>query len=182
MPYIVTYPNIPPVDSEDFAQWLQVWHEVDQETRHLQTYRNMRAAVREVAARSGGGKRKADPAPVPTPAPVEIIPQTPVIVRAPQIRKAKVIRQPAPKPERSPKIVRARTPKPDPEPKKARQRLDIDVVKRAKVTPVQMCGTCRQAPALGHGYCESCWQMWLSRHKAQETHHVEVDACVDPQG
>lgn len=28
------------------------------------------------------------------------------------------------------------------------------------------CGTCHQAPALAHGYCDPCWQMWL-RKKAQ---------------
>lgn len=130
---ITTFPNIPAVDSPEFGVWLQRWYEANQGRSGVQAMAEQAVPKAEQVA------------------PIEV-------VNVPREKVRVVKRTTETHPEMWPKVTRSVQTQ-----TKTRQKLDMDVALRSSIKIERMCATCHNKPARAHGYCESCWQMWIDR-------------------
>lgn len=155
--HIQLYPDIPPLDTPAFDDWLHEWHR-----QNPDLFVVVRAAIQAVADRY-----KDDLPALPAPKFVKAKKEKP----APAAAKVNVKTYAPPKPKpvkaaKPAKPVYKKPPKPEP----------VLVRKSA----LKICPTCqtRMGSALTAGYCLPCWQMHLSKQRNPK--QASIDTLPEP--
>lgn len=148
-------PDIPPLDTPAFDDWLREWH-----MQHPDLHVEVRPSIQSIA-----DKHKGDPPDAPAPKFAKVKQEKAVPMSAKQ-EKVRFYPGPKPKPVKVVKPVYKKPPKP--------------TITRQTMPVSPICPTCkiRNGSSLTAGYCLPCWQMHLS--KSRGTKQASIDTLPEP--